>query len=181
MIPRHKIGDCCKCNKRATAVRKRGRELICLSCCKMDDTKKQLQKSRERSLPNNKEKTNSDIWEWFNERRKEMTGTCKHCGGATLKNNEKTFYFCIAHILPKAYFPSVSTHPDNWIELCFYGNSCHTNLDNYILDLTDLNCWDEVVTKFAKIYPSIAPQERRRIPSCLLQYIQNEGIDIEHG
>jgi hypothetical protein len=108
---------------------------------------------------------------WFNERHKKMSGTCKHCGGKTQKEADN-FKCSIAHILPKAYFPSVAAHPDNWIELCFYGNSCHTNFDNNILDITELNCFDEVIEKFNRIYPSIAKQERKRIPEALLQYLE---------
>jgi hypothetical protein len=110
---------------------------------------------------------------WFNERHKEMAGYCKHCNGRSQKGYPN--YKCsVAHILPKNFFNSISTHPDNWIELCFYGKSCHTNLDNNMLDLIDLNCFDEVITKFVRMYPDIDPKERRRIPAVLVQYIETE-------
>ena len=102
-----------------------------------------------------------------------MTGRCQNCMGKTEMDGRH--YKCsIAHILPKAYFPSVATHPLNWLELCFYGKSCHTNMDNKMLDLTEMSCWDDIVTKFCAIYPSIAPKERRRIPEILLQYVEVE-------
>lgn len=112
---------------------------------------------------------------WFPERRKEMTGKCKHCGGKSCKDDDKYYRFSIAHILPKAYFPSVATHPDNWIELCFWKENCHANMDNKVLDLIDMNCFDEIIVKFQKIYPFIAKEERRRIPKILLDYI---GTDL---
>jgi len=58
--------------------------------------------------------------EWFIERRKELSGKCWHCGGSTAKFDDFSFKSAIAHILPKRgnVFPSVMTHPDNWIELC---------------------------------------------------------------
>jgi ssDNA-binding Zn-finger/Zn-ribbon topoisomerase 1 len=114
-----------------------------------------------------------ELADWFEDRHKEMTGICKHCGGKTQKGKEN-YRNSIAHILPKAYFKSVATNPNNWIELCFYGNSCHSQMDNKMLDLTEMNCWDEIVTKFVKIYPSIAKEERRRIPKILLEYIETE-------
>lgn len=116
---------------------------------------------------------NAELKRWFDDRHKEMTGKCKHCNGKTQKG-QNNFINSIAHILPKAYFKSVATHPENWIELCFYGNSCHTNLDNYSLDIMELNCFDEVVKKFVSMYPSIAVQERKRIPQVLLNYIETE-------
>jgi hypothetical protein len=113
--------------------------------------------------------------EFFKQQRPKMTGKCAHCSKPSCKNDDKMFHFSIAHLLPKAYVPSVATNENNWIELCFWGeNSCHTQLDNKILDLTDLNCWDEVVVKFQKMYPLIAPNERRRIPEALLQYLNTD-------
>jgi len=119
------------------------------------------------------ERGGGELQRWFEERRKEMTGICQNCGGKTQAFNTN-YKNSIAHILPKAYFKSVATHPSNSIELCFYGKSCHTNLDNKMLDLIEMACWDEIVTKFCIMYPSIDKKERRRIPNLLLQYIQTE-------
>lgn len=110
---------------------------------------------------------------WFEERHSEMKGTCKNCGGKSQKGKDN--YKCsIAHILPKAYFKSIATHRDNWIELCFYDNSCHTNFDNHMIDIIDLNCFDEVIQKFVRMYPFIAIEERKRIPKILLEYLKTE-------
>lgn len=116
----------------------------------------------------------NDLDIWFVERRKEMTGFCKNCGGKSCKHDDKYFKFSIAHILPKAYFKSVATHPDNWLELCFFGSSCHTNYDTKMLDLMDMNCFDEIIIKFQKIYPAIDKKERKRIPELLLQYLNTD-------
>jgi len=115
-----------------------------------------------------------DLSDWFKDRRKEMTGICAHCGGKSMKDDNDKYHYSIAHILPKCYFPSVSIHKDNWIELCFYGNSCHTNFDNYRIDIIDLNCFDSVIKKVVSIYPSIEPSERKRIPAILLEYLNVE-------
>lgn len=110
---------------------------------------------------------------WFQERRREMTGKCSNCGKPSCKNSNEYFRFSIAHILAKrkSMFPSVATHPENWIELC---PDCHTNLDQCMIDLTDMSCWNEVVVKFQKIYPQVAKEERRRIPNILLKYINTD-------
>lgn len=121
------------------------------------------------------ENNTNEQWKWFEERRKEMTGRCKHCNGRTTKDDNEKFHFSVCHILPKAYFHSVATHEYNFIELCSFGNNCHGNMDSKMLDLTEMNCWDEIVTKFCIIYPSIAKEEKRRIPSILMQYIEVEN------
>ena len=99
-----------------------------------------------------------------------MKGVCSNCGNPSSKKDDEKFHYSIAHILPKRLFPSVATHPDNWIELCFWGNSCHTNFDNSIIDLIDMNCFDEIIEKFIKIYPDVAEEERRKIPQVLIEY-----------
>jgi len=115
----------------------------------------------------------SELDRWFNDRHIEMTGTCMHCGGVTEKG-KPTFRCSVAHLFPKAYFKSVSTNPDNYIELCFYGKSCHTNFDHGIIDIIELSCFDKVIEKFIKIYPFIDSKEKRRIPDVLLNYLETE-------
>lgn len=118
-------------------------------------------------------KGGGELQRWFEDRHKEMTGTCVNCGGKTQKG-EANYKNSLAHILPKAYFKSVATHEDNWMELCFYGNSCHTNYDNKMIDILDLSCFDSVIQKFVRMYPHITKEERRRIPNVLLEYIETE-------
>lgn len=117
---------------------------------------------------------NAELERWFEDRRKEMKGYCLHCNGNTAKRDDKWYRASVAHILPKRLFKSVATHKSNWIELCMWGNNCHGNYDNNMLDLIDLNCFDTVIERFVAIYPSIDPKERRYIPEVLLQYIEVE-------
>ncbi len=112
---------------------------------------------------------------WFQEQRKLMTGFCANCGKPSCKNSDEYFRFSIAHILPKAHVKSVATNIFNWVELCFWGEgSCHSQMDNGMLDMTEMNCWDEIVIKFQKMYPAIDPKEHRRIPDILKQYINTD-------
>lgn len=111
---------------------------------------------------------------WFEERRLEMTGRCVLCNGKTEKNNDETYRRSIHHLLDKkpALFPSVSCHPDNWLELCFYGNSCHQNIHNRTITwelLHDSSEWKMIVDKFKNIYPFIAESERKNIHPLLLK------------
>ena len=145
-------------------------------------SKKQVQaknryaRNKVRSLVINDEKVSGgvELKRWFEERRNEMTGRCDNCGNPTCKNDDKKYHFSLAHLLPKAYFTSVATHPLNWIELCFWGNnSCHSQMDNKMIDLIDMNCWDKIIERFIAMYPDIAEDEKRRIPPVLLEYVKN--------
>ena len=109
---------------------------------------------------------------WFKARHREMTGKCLVCGEPTCKGMDE--YKCsIAHLFAKNKhaFPSIKWHPDNWIELDFYGNSCHTNFDNNILTFEDLKhtqAWDVIVRKFKILYPLMSNREQGRVPAVLL-------------
>lgn len=115
-----------------------------------------------------------ELWRWFKRQRNFMTGKCAHCGGKTQKDDDNTFHYSIAHLLPKNFFKSISTNDNNWIELCYYGKSCHTNFDHHMIDITELNCFSQVIDKFVAMYPFIDKSERRRIPEVLLQYLEVE-------
>lgn len=199
VIARTKWGDCTECPSKNVACIKRGKNLICIPCVRKIDGKQQIEKANERdkirrggnpkavSKRTGRELRNlateepdikvgkdyAELDRWFKDRQKEMTGKCANCGGKTEKDS-KHYKCSVAHLLPKAYFKSVATHPDNWIELCFYGNSCHTNYDNKMLDIIDLHCFDQVIQKFTRIYPHIAPEEKRRIPPILIEYLKTE-------
>jgi len=115
---------------------------------------------------------------WFEARRMEMTGRCLFCNGKTEKNNDATYRSSIAHLLPKkdslGGLPSVATHRDNWLELCHFGNSCHTNFDNGYITwefLHGSNEWNVISEKFKKIYPFIPEDEKKFIPDFLLKSI----------
>jgi hypothetical protein len=156
MLPKCKVGNCSQCPAENTNCVKVGKELFCLKCHKAKKTQALI----------DKQDKDPELEKWFEDRHEEMTGICKHCGGRTEAG--KSSYKCsVAHILPKSVFPSIKTHPLNWIELCFYDNSCHTNFDHFMLEIQDLKCFDEVVEKFIAMYPFIAPEERKRIPSIL--------------
>ena len=141
------------------------------------DKQKRLEASV-RSLGDNTDRETTErlneLGNWFKARRGDLKGVCSHCGGKSCKDDDRLYKNSIHHILPKAHFKSVATHPLNFLELCFWGNSCHTNVENKMIDLIDLNCFDEVVTKVSKMYKDIAPEERRRIPKILLEYIEIE-------
>lgn len=49
LINKTKQGDCSRCPATNTAVRKRGRELVCLNCCKTEDVVKQMDNARKRN------------------------------------------------------------------------------------------------------------------------------------
>ncbi len=180
-IPKCKKGDCSICGEEDTNVVKRGKELICLKCIKGIDSKKQMVKQSEKESSSTKissgnKKSNAGLSQWFLDRHEEMTGVCLFCGGKTCAGDYATYKRSVAHLLAKrdAAFPSVATHKDNSLELCFWSPSCHTNFDNGIISFEIIKkeypeAWKVIVTKFKNIYPCIAENEKKNIPEILMK------------
>ncbi len=116
---------------------------------------------------------------WFHDRGKELTGKCLFCGQATEK--EKPMEKCsIAHLFAKRknMFQSIRLHPENSIELCFYGNSCHTNFDSGMIELSTIEwkypmAWFEIVRKTSILVPCMTQEEKNKVPKILLTAIKN--------
>jgi hypothetical protein len=162
---KNKLKTCKSCGL-SRYIFSRGR---CKACAQREDYKPISHSGKSRII---KPAASGELNRWFLERRQEMTGRCAHCGNQSCRDDDQYFKFSIAHILPKNFFKSIKTHPDNWIELCFWGErSCHSQLDHSLLDMIELNCWDTVVTKFQSFYPDIHPLERRRIPHIFSNYM----------
>lgn len=86
----------------------------------------------------------------------------------------------IAHLLPKREidkggFPSVGTHEDNWIELCW---QCHHDLDHgkitweFIFDSKER---DVIKEKLINVLPMVAPEEQKhKLYSKLVELTYNK-------
>lgn len=180
-IPNSKTGDCSQCDRKNVPVVKRGKLLYCkFSCAKKEIMSRKKESSRLRATTStavNKSSINGKDVEqevWYIDRSKEMTGRCVECGGKSTKGDPKYWKFSICHILAKSVFPSVAKHPLNFIELCFWGESHHTNMDSNGYAYVKENmprAWKIIVTRFRKMYPSII--EKNKIPDVLLNEILN--------
>lgn len=125
---------------------------------------KPVSDKKAKQLAEQKRSGESDaVYNFFVEMRPGMTGKCQFCGGPSEKKNDETFHFSLAHILPKSSFPSVAIHPDNILELCYYGESCHANLDSGRITfemLADSAEWPMIKDKLLKVLPAVAANER---------------------
>ena len=122
----------------------------------------------------------SELDLFFIAMRKKMVGKCLFCNCKTEKENDEIYRRSIAHLLPKgkSNFPSVATNDSNWIELCFYQNSCHTNFDNGNITwefIKDSKEWDIIKEKLLTILPMVSQEERKhKLYSKLIHLIYNK-------
>lgn len=98
---------------------------------------------------------------WFRERRKEMTGKCQcGCGKWSSKYDDKYFKHSCSHVFPKSKFPSIATHPHNFVERAFWGG-CHTNMDEQSMDKwVYFADWENIKEIFHELAPLLTDEER---------------------
>lgn len=103
---------------------------------------------------------------WFEERRDELTGRCQLCGGRSEKGNDETHRRSIHHLLDKrkTMFPSLALNPVNFLEVCFYGNSCHQNIHGGKITwelLFDSAEWPIIKEKLKILLPLCTAEEKK--------------------
>lgn len=139
--------------------------------------KKQSDKKKLEIAAQKQSGSESELDRFFADNRSKMTGHCLFCNADTMKKDNDKFHFSMAHLLPKAIFKSVATHPDILIELCFYNNSCHTNFDNGTITwefIKDSKEWEIIKEKLLNILPAVAMEERKhKLYSKLTELVYN--------
>lgn len=69
---------------------------------------------------------------------------CCNCGEFI---TEKYYRHASAHIFPKAHFPSIATHPSNYLILGA-GCGCHSEFDSSIENAAKMKIWKIAVERF---------------------------------
>jgi len=172
LIPKYKIADCDRCGANNTQCRKRGREYICLTCCRKEDVSKQLKKQKEktkvRSLHTVDWKSNIEEMDekvkkeqWFRMIREKLTGTCQcGCGNKSQKKDDMYFRHSCCHLFPKNRFQTVKYHPLNFVERAFFGG-CHSILDDTSIERwPNMADWEDIKAKFYILAPLLTEEEK---------------------
>jgi hypothetical protein len=76
----------------------------------------------------------------------------------------------IAHVLPKGLFPSVATHPQNYIILKMWGG-IHGQYDSNWLNASKMKVWEHCCKIFNVLYPLLTQQEKAKLPEIILKEI----------
>lgn len=196
MLPKFKIGNCQidGCNAVNTRCRKIGKQLICIRHYQSMKTQEYIQRADKRhalkseqlktqaklrndtyenKLVDNQAKENFEkLQVWFEQRARELAKHpyCAECGAYI---PEKYYRHATAHVLPKSPtsgFPSVATHEENYLFLGA-GCGCHNKTDRWD-KFSQMKVWGLAIEKIKKMYPSIHPSERRRLPDVVMQEIE---------
>lgn len=114
--------------------------------------------------------------QWYAEIMKREKAVCWETGELIDKKDEKGWHGSIAHILPKKIFPSVATHPLNYLILKMWGGT-HGQYDSSWKKAQKMKVWKIAIERFLQFEKDIDSNERKYIPDCFLIELAKDKSD----
>lgn len=140
-------------------------------------TPKPIPKKSKKRIAEDKEKKNSvgggdsDLVKWYAKIMQEEPGKCWETGELIDKKDKMGWHGSIAHILPKEHFPSVKTHPLNYMILKMWGGT-HSTYDSSWEQAAKMKIWPySLKIIIHDLYPLLTAEERRKLPEVVKQEI----------
>src|SRR5574338_1098416 len=132
-------------------------------------SKKKQKKDREERQARNGEDT--ELQKWYKRIIASEEMICWNCGAdlSWLSYGQK--FSCVAHVIEKVSFPSVETHPNNYMILGRWACNCHGQYDSSWENASKMPIFKEAVDRFIIMEPDIS--ERSKIPDVFLHYIKD--------
>lgn len=124
---------------------------------------------------------NTEQVRWYKGKMGKSQAICENCKkfAVWMKKPEykKIWHSSQAHVLPKALFPSVATHPCNHMVL-FPGFSqvcnCHDLYDQSWESAMEMKVWPTALERIVMMFPNLTEEEVRRLPEPVKNYINNK-------
>lgn len=112
----------------------------------------------------------SELQKWYSAIMKKEEKQCWNCGASLTHYNNEDWHACIAHVIPKSLFPSVETHPLNYMILGKWCN-CHGQYDSSWEKAQKMPIFKEAIDRFIMISPDI--KESNKIPEVFKNILEN--------
>lgn len=107
---------------------------------------------------------------WYATIMKKERGKCWETGEPIDKTDTMGWHGSIAHVLPKEHYPSVMTHPLNYMVLKMWGGT-HGQYDSSWENASKMKIWDYALKIINILYPLLTSVERRKLPDLIIQDI----------
>lgn len=98
-----------------------------------------------------------ELEKWFKDREQEIIDSGQRCIECGSFIPTKFLRHAVAHIFPKSLFPSVATHPLNYLPL---GAHCCHDKSHTIESFSKMKCWGEAVNRFSEFYLHIKEKHK---------------------
>lgn len=128
---------------------------------------------QEKSEKSAKQGSETDLQKWYAKIMKQENPICWETGEKIDTRDVKGWHGSIAHALPKSQFPSVATHPKNYLILKMWGG-VHGQYDSSWENASRMKVWPVACEIFNALYLVLTPEERRRLPDVIIQEIRPE-------
>lgn len=115
----------------------------------------------------------SDLEKWYTNIMQHETPVCWETGDKIDIRDKTGWHGSIAHVLPKELFPSVKTHPMNYMILKMWGGT-HGQYDSSWENASKMKVWKYACEIFNVLYPLLTPEEKRKLPDIIIQEIKPE-------
>jgi hypothetical protein len=130
--------------------------------------KKLLEESKQKEL-----EKDTELQKWYAKIMESEKPICWETGEKINKNDKLGWHGSIAHILPKADYPSVKTHPLNYMILKMWGGT-HGQYDSSWENASKMKVWAYACKIINILYPLLTQEEKRKLPDIILQEIKPE-------
>lgn len=113
----------------------------------------------------------TDLQKWYNKIMEAETPKCWETGEKLNKADKLGWHGSIAHILCKSLYPSVATHPQNYMILSMW-NGSHANYDSSWERAAKMKVWPYAMKIILTVLlPLLTPEEKRKLPEIIVQEI----------
>lgn len=119
----------------------------------------------------------TELQKWYAKIMQDEPGKCWETGEAINKRDTMGWHGSVAHILCKEHFPSVKTHPLNYMILKMWGGT-HGQYDSSWENASKMRIWAYAVKIINILYPLLTREEKKKLPDTV---IQNIHPDIYNG
>jgi hypothetical protein len=120
----------------------------------------------------------TELQKWYAKIMQEETGKCWETGELINKQDKMGWHGSIAHCLDKKNFPSVKTHPLNYMILKMWGGT-HGQYDSSWENASKMKVWGYACKIFNILYPLLTSEEKRKLPDIIIQEIKPEVYNKE--
>lgn len=115
----------------------------------------------------------SELSKWYANIMYHEEGKCWETGERINKDDTMGWHGSIAHCLPKNDYPSIATHPANFMILKMWGGT-HGQYDSSWENASKMKIWPCACKVFNILYPCLTPEEKRKLPDIIIQEIKPE-------
>lgn len=175
IIKQSKWGDCSNCSACNTNVVKVGKSLFCFNCRNRVKTKEYTERAKQREatrMGSLSPAGNRELDKWFADIAAanevftyENFDPHLRCWECNSKIYRPFYRAAVAHIFPKAIFPSVKTHPMNYLIL---GAGCCHDKTHRLDTFSRMSIFKEAVDRFELFRYSI--KEKHKLLDGFIEY-----------